>query len=56
MDLHLWSEYQGRREVLEVADLIFAAMPMDWFVEELITLKDPSGWWHGVLTIRGFDR
>ena len=56
VDLHVWSEYQGRREILEVADLIFAAMPTEWFVEELITLKDPSGWWHGVLTIRGFDR
>lgn len=55
-DLDIWSEYQGRKEVLEVADLVRAALPPEWFYEELTVLKDPSGWYHGVLTIKGYDR
>ena len=55
-DLDIWSEHKGRKEVLEVADLIKAALPPEWFYEELTVLKDPSGWYHGVLTIKGYDR
>lgn len=55
-DLDIWSSYQGRKEVLEIADLVRAALPSEWFYEELTVLKDPSGWYHGVLTIKGYDR
>ena len=43
-------------EVLQIADLVRAALPSEWFYEELTVLKDPSGWYHGVLTIKGYDR
>ena len=55
-DLDIWSSYQGRKEILEIADLVRAALPPGWFYEELVVLKDPSGWYHGILTIKGYDR
>ena len=55
-DLHIWSSYQGRKEVLEIADLISPVIPPGWFQEELMVIQDPSGWYHGVLTIKGYDR
>lgn len=62
VDLHIWSDYQGRKEVLEIADTILASLPIEWFAEELVVLQDvarssriPSGWYHGVLTIKGYD-
>ena len=55
-DLHIWSSYQGRKEVLEIADLISPVIPPGLFQEELMVIQDPSGWYHGVLTIKGYDR
>jgi hypothetical protein len=55
-DIHIWSSYQGRKEVLEIADLISPVIPPGWFAEELTVIQDPSGWYHGVLTIKGYDR
>lgn len=56
LDVHIWSSYQGRKEVLEIADVIREILPGKWFYEELVVLRDPSGWFHGVLTIRGYDK
>jgi len=56
VDVHIWSSYLGRKEVVEIADVIRNALPEKWFFEELIVLEDPSGWYHGILTIRGYDR
>jgi len=56
LDLHIWSSYRGRLEVVQIADLIMPIVPSDWWFEELIVLDDESGWYHGVLTLRGYDR
>jgi hypothetical protein len=56
VDVHIWSSYLGRKEIVEIADEIRNALPGKWFFEELVVLEDPSGWFHGVLTIRGYDR
>lgn len=53
--VHIWSSYRGRKEVLEVADLLEAAMPEEFFFEALEVLRDDeSGWWHGVVTLRAY--
>ena len=56
VDLHIWSAYQGKKEVLEIAELIEAVLPADLRTENLIVLQDPSDWYHGILTIRGYIR
>lgn len=56
VDIHIWSSYLGRKEVVQIADTIRGALPEPWFFEELIVLEDPSGWYHGILTIRVYDR
>lgn len=56
VDVHIWSSYLGRKEIVEIADAIQDVLPDKWFFEELIVLEDPSGWYHGILTIRGYDR
>lgn len=55
-DLHIWSSYRGMKEVLEIADLIYHLIPAEWFHEDLLTGRDLSGLYHGVLTLRGYDR
>jgi len=56
VDVHIWSSYKGKKEVLEIADLVVKALDDSWFFEELMVMRDPSGWFHGVLTIRGYER
>ena len=56
VDVHIWSDYKGKKEVLEIADLIVKALDETWFFEELMVTRDQSGWFHGVLTIRGYER
>lgn len=56
VDIHIWSSYQGRKETVQIADAIRSALPEKWFFEELIVVEDTSGWYHGILTIRGYDR
>lgn len=56
VDVHIWSSYLGRKDVVTIADTIVSGLPEKWFFEELIVLEDPSGWYHGILTIRGYDR
>ena len=51
--LDVWSEYQGRKEVLEIIDLVKGLLPTEWFLEEFYVLDDPSGWYHGVGVIKG---
>lgn len=54
--LDIWSEYQGRKEILEIIDLVNGLLPTEWFLEEFYVLEDPSGWYHGVGVIKGYDR
>ncbi len=56
VDLHIWSSYRGKKEVLSIADKIIPIIPAEWFTEELYILQDSSGWYHGILTVRGYDR
>jgi len=56
LDIHIWSSYEGRKEVVEIADEIIAALPNNLFAEELVVIRDPSDWYHGILTVRGYDR
>lgn len=54
---HIWSNYKGRKEVLEINDLLKAALP-DWCYYEAITVlqdSDEPTWWHGVVTIHYYD-
>lgn len=55
--LHIWSDYEGRKEVLEISELLKAALP-DWcFYGGITILKDSDEptWWHGVVTIHYYD-
>jgi len=56
VDLHIWSSYRGKKEVLEISELIEAALPADLRTENLIVLQDQSDWYHGIFTIRGYVR
>lgn len=56
VDLHIWSAYQGKKEVLEIAEIIEAVLPAELRTENLIVLQDSSGWYHGVFTVRGYIR
>ena len=56
-DLHIWSQYRGSKEVLEIIDLIAAIVPSEWFEEDAQTiLRDESGWYHGIITLKLYDR
>ena len=55
VDIHIWSSYQGRKEVLEIADILRSVLS-GYFFEELVVQEDPSGWFHGILTVRGYTR
>jgi len=56
-DLHIWSQYLGSKEVLEIIDLIAAAVPSEWFEEDAQTIfRDESGWYHGIITLKLYDR
>ncbi len=51
--LHLWSEYQGKVELLRLLDLIEQALPFNFCFDDFQLLKDEaSGWEHMVLTLR----
>ena len=56
--LHIWSNYHGRKEVLEVRDLIVAAIPSWALYDGIEVLRDSAepDWWHGVVDIRYYDR
>lgn len=56
--LHIWSRYKGRREVVSISGLLRQSLPEWAFFEDLVIMQDPEEpeWWHGVLTIRGYDR
>jgi len=56
LNIDIWSEYQGRKEILEIADIIAGVLSDEWFLEELEVLNDPSGWYHGVITVKGYNR
>ena len=56
--LHIWSDYKGRKEILEVAALVRAALPEAFLLEDLEVLRDAADpqWWHGIMTLRTYDR
>lgn len=55
--LHLWSNYNGRAEVLKLFGLIEDAMPENYCFDDAEILKDSdSGWQHGILTYRVYFR
>lgn len=62
LDIHIWSQANGRKECQAIAQgidsllcdkalTVGASTCWVWF-EELQVLLDESGWWHGVLTLR----
>ncbi len=53
LDIHIWSAYQGRKEVLEIVDILKGVLS-GYFFEELVVQEDPTGWYHGILTVRGY--
>jgi hypothetical protein len=55
VDIHIWSAHKGRKEVLEIADILRGVLS-GYFFEELVVQEDPSGWFHGILTVRGYTR
>lgn len=56
-DLHIWSDYSGSKKILEVIDIIGGLIPSEWFLEEGQTIfRDLSGWYHGIVTLKVFDR
>ena len=41
----------------EATDLIAAAVPSEWFEEDSQTIiRDESGWYHGIITLKLYDR
>ncbi len=56
VDVHIWSGYSGKKEVLEIADIIQNTLKDEWYFEELMVMRDTSGWFHGIITIRGYER
>jgi len=57
VDIYIWSSYNGRKEVVEIADIIEGLLPRDMWMDEFVVRSDPtSGWWEGVMTIKGYMR
>ncbi|MDO4952397.1 MAG: DUF3168 domain-containing protein [Synergistaceae bacterium] len=55
--LHIWSEYLGRKEILEIRELVKAALP-SWAMYEGIDIiqdSDEPNWWHGIITIKYYE-
>ena len=51
--LHLWSEYQGKVELLRLADAVEQALPFNFCFDDFQLLKDEaSGWEHLAMTLR----
>lgn len=51
---HVWSDYRGRKELFQVAELLDKAMPEEFLFDELQVLRDADSWWHGVATYRTY--
>lgn len=55
--VHIWSQYKGHKQVLQVATLVRAALPEWTLFEDLEIMQDEEpNWWHGVMTLRAYDR
>jgi hypothetical protein len=53
--LHIWSSYQGRKEVIDIERKIEEAMEGDMYLfESFQVLLDESGWMHGVAVFRTY--
>lgn len=62
VDLDIWAQAGAvagaRKQILEIRDLIVAAIP-SWALYDGIAIMRNAGnpdWWHGVATIRYYDR
>ena len=54
---HVWSTYNGRKEVLEIRDLFKAALP-EWCYyngTEILKDSDEPTYWHGIISISYID-
>lgn len=49
LNLHIWSSYKGKSEILMVFNAVENAMPKDYIFDDLQILRDGSGWFHGIL-------
>ncbi|OUO91827.1 DUF3168 domain-containing protein [Cloacibacillus sp. An23] len=62
VDLDVWARANasagGRRQILEINDLITAAVPSWALYDGIEIMRDAAepDWWHGVATIRYYDR
>lgn len=54
-NIDIWSNYQGRKEVLELAELVVQSFKPEWFLDELVVLQDEDNWSHAVVTVKGYD-
>lgn len=53
--LHIWSAYQGRKEVSKIERAIETALDGDrYFFESSQILRSDDGWMHGVVVFRTF--
>ena len=55
--IHIWSSYKGRKEVLEIRNLVVAALPEWCLYDGIRIIKDTETnpvWFHGILQIRYF--
>lgn len=62
VDLDVWARASasagGRKQILEINDLIIAAVPSWALYDGIEIMRDAAepDWWHGVATIRYYDR
>ena len=62
VDLDIWARASasagGRKQILEINDLIIAAVPSWALYDGIEIMRDAAepDWWHGVATIRYYDR
>lgn len=53
-NLHFWSSYHGKSEIIQMQSMVDAALPSGIFLfTDFQILRDrESSWWHGVATYR----
>lgn len=55
--IDVWAPGSGRKKLIEIMDLVQAAIPAAFVFEGSMVLPDDeSGWWHGVLEYRIYLR
>lgn len=57
LSIDVWAPGEGRKQLIEIMDLVQAALPAVFLFEDSIVLFDEdSKWWHGVLEYRIYLR